>query len=320
VIKTLTLAASLGCGLASAAAAQPTVQAGSANSFSEMVAMATEFAGNDLSSLLIVMDDDDTLTQVPCSDASSPSTCQYLGGPAWYSWQQDLIGSGSPYQVADTSDELIAISSMLFGVMDMGFTDPEIPTSLASLTAGNTGAKMLVLTARGGSDVSPTQRQLNDLPSAMSDATFAEFIKDNALATNQSGKPSLASPVELNGPSTNCTSQRAITYTDGVMFVAGQNKGVMLHCLLSRTKSAEVQNIVFLDDTQQNVTDVYNAFVGEKAGPNVLALHYTRLEAHKAALTEGGSSDELQAVADERWNVLRDAILATMLSPLPDIE
>ncbi|MEM1302639.1 MAG: DUF2608 domain-containing protein [Pseudomonadota bacterium] len=318
MIKHLTLAALFGCGLATAAASQPSVVATSAGSFAEMAAMAVTMSGGDLASLLIVMDDDDTLTQVPCSDPSSAETCQYLGGPAWYSWQESLLGSGSEYQVAQTSDDLISISSMIFGMMDMAFTDPGIATELAGLADG--GAKMLVLTARGGSDVSPTQRQFADLPSTVSGQSFAAFIKSNGLTSPLSGLPSVASPVDMQGPEASCTSQRPVTYSDGVMYVAGQNKGTMLHCLLARTQSSGVQNIVFLDDTLANVTDVFTDFAGQTSGPNVLALHYTRLEAHKAALTVGDKADQLQATAAARWNTLDQALTSSLLSPIPALQ
>ena len=319
MIRSIVAAASIGCSLAVTATATQAAEVSAVNSFEEMADLAFAFSDGNLGSLLIVMDDDDTLTQVPCTDQSAPATCQYLGGPAWYSWQEGLIGAtpASPYQIADTEDDLIALSAMIFGLMDMGYTDPAIPTMLSDLSAGGDGAKMLVLTARGGSDVSPTQTQFADLNMGTGGQSFADFISANGLIAMTSGLPSLASPATLNGPSDACSSSRDMTYADGVMYVAGQNKGTMLHCLLERTDAANVDYIVFIDETLANVKDVAAAFPGGVDEPEVLALHYTRLEAHKAALTDGPDADRLQQIANERWEVIRAALLATLLSPIP---
>ena len=46
-------------------------------------------------------------------DDVDPGSCQYIGGPAWYDWQSDLVGSDSSYSVAETQDELLKISIII---------------------------------------------------------------------------------------------------------------------------------------------------------------------------------------------------------------
>ncbi|MEL7115061.1 MAG: DUF2608 domain-containing protein [Pseudomonadota bacterium] len=294
-------------------------QTTSVDYFAEMASAAVDFTEGDLDGLLVVMDDDDTLTQVPCTDASASATCQYLGGPAWYSWQQDLVNanSTSPYRIAETSDDLIALSAMLFGMMDMGYTDPAIPDVLGEMAA--LGAKMLVLTARGGADVSPTQTQFADQMSADGSTSFADFIAAHALHDPASKLPSLASPMVMNTPAS-CATKREVTYSDGVLYGAGQDKGLLLRCLLTRTESSDITHIVFIDDTLANVTAVANAFPPGSEGPAALPLYYTRLEAHKAALTTGPDAARLQDIAAARWAAIEAALLGALLSPIPALE
>lgn len=46
-------------------------------------------------STLLALDDDDTLTMMPCPNHNH---CQYIGGPAWFKWQSHLP-SNSPWQL-----------------------------------------------------------------------------------------------------------------------------------------------------------------------------------------------------------------------------
>src|SRR3569623_232893 len=57
----------------------------SANSFKEVQSLLQK--AKNPHHVLLALDDDDTLTMMPCP---SPSRCQYLGGPAWFNWQSSL--------------------------------------------------------------------------------------------------------------------------------------------------------------------------------------------------------------------------------------
>merc|ERR1711991_1270545 len=107
----------------------------------------------NLKQTLIVMDDDDTLTMMKCNKNKGFKNCQYLGGPAWYAWQDKILkdylnyGKDNVYRIASTEQELIDISTLLFNLNKMPYTEKSIPNVLSRLS--NKGVKLLVETARG---------------------------------------------------------------------------------------------------------------------------------------------------------------------------
>ncbi len=283
----------------------------SVSNFSEMQTKIGVWGDAAMPNTLIVMDDDDTLTMMDCPMQSDPEKCQYLGGPAWYAWQSDLLKvPDSPFRVARDETELLDISALLLAMNDMPYTDSDIPAVLKNLT--EKGARLLVLTARGNSNVSATETQFKKLQIA--NKTFLNFVQNNAMHGNQSGIASIAGPVIP----TNCAAKIPVSYQQGVMYASGQNKGVMLQCLMAVTNAGNIRNIAFIDDTAANVEDVYKAFKNN-SNFNVLAMHYTRLEAHKDALTQppGGSSqhNKYQKKAHARWVALKDAMHQELLRP-----
>jgi len=268
-------------------------------------------------STLVVMDDDDTLTMMRCSSESKPDSCQYLGGPAWYAWQSNLVGTASPYRVADTEGELLNISTLLFAMNKMDYTEEDLPSVLYDLTGK--GVRLLVETARGGSNLSATEMQMDNLKVNDSNhSSFLDTISKNSLRMgpmNISSLPSPFTPCNISGT-------REVVYQQGIMYVAGQNKGVMLNCLLkyyenhnSGNTAFPVKNIVFIDDTQKNVDDVYNAFK-DNTYYTVKALHYNALDNHKAALTaKGKQGDKLRNAAKERWEAIHSTLSQQLLFP-----
>ncbi|MBI9089182.1 MAG: DUF2608 domain-containing protein [Desulfobacterium sp.] len=272
---------------------------------------------NEPQATLVVMDDDDTLTMMRCLNDVEPSSCQYLGGPAWYEWQSGLLGSKSFYRVAKDQDELLKISALLFAMNKMDYTEDDIGSILNRLS--DSGVRLLVETARSGSNLSATEMQLDDLKvPGSSYGSFLDMIRSNSLFMRAMNSPSLPSPF------TPCDipGSREVSYQQGVMYVAGQNKGIMLICLLSYYEndnsgntSLPIKNIVFIDDTQKNVDDVYNAFKNSTRY-QVKALHYTALDSHKQALTKPGKEGEmLQNKAKERWDAIHSTLSKQLLSP-----
>jgi hypothetical protein len=284
----------------------------SANSFEELQKIFNGLDKKTLSKTLLVMDDDDTLTMMSCPNQDDAATCQYLGGPAWFSWQDDLINKNSPFKVTDNFPQLIKISALLFAMNDMALTDDAIPATLQKLV--DSEGKLLVLTARGKETISATESQLSHLSldkNNLNSPTILEFISKNALTGKKSKISSIASPIK----SDKCFGElkNPISYQQGVMYVAGQDKGKMLKCLLKLTKPRQVKNIYFIDDTMDNVIDVNNAFSDDRRY-NVTAIHYTALSAHKAALTKGKRASTYQSNAKQRW----EAIKATLNQELQD--
>ncbi len=265
---------------------------------------------------LVVMDDDATLTMMSCPDRKQPEFCQYLGGPAWFAWQQDQVEQMAQPRVADTFDELLTISGLLFATNDMPYTDKKIPQVLDDLVKD--GVRLMVETARGDANISATERQFSVLNTkSQYGNNLGTLISNNSLMFND--HPSLPSPYRAcQIPNKN--AKTPISYRNGVMYLSGQNKGVILKCMLERYNSQSnnpITKVVFLDDTKKNVKDVAKAFEGKDNGNNkynVHALYYTLLEAHKDALTKGEMARIYQDNAMERWQYMKEGMNRAQLN------
>ena len=292
------------------------------SSFSDLPTFVKKI-GNPAATL-IVMDDDDTLTKMKCDISKSIKSCQYLGGPAWYSWQSVLLQnhlkeiSHSPYRVADTQDQLINIASLLLAINNMDYAEKAIPTVLGKMT--DKGVRLMVETARGNNDVSATQSQFSKLK--VGSSLFSNFIESNALRFGQAQIPSLASPFPGCKGTNDAKFRDDITYQQGVVYVSGQNKGKLLKCILNEYNKdvansglgIPIKHIIFMDDTLANVVDVHKAFKNEEKY-HVYALHYTALREHKSALTQGKHKVKLQKNANARWVAIKSALETNLLEP-----
>jgi hypothetical protein len=287
-----------------------------AQSFRDIYGMITQ-DGTNLSGTLVVMDDDDTLTMMPCPDQGSPATCQYVGGPAWFSWQTDLISKSGgttllPGQVALTDDQLFPISDLLLSLTRMDFADPTIPTVLPKFVKD--GARIMSLTARDTDAVSTTEQQMQALAVSIgTEKTLLDGLSTHAPVWGTSAKSSMAGT-----ESDFCGAKIPVAYQNGVFYATGQNKGEMLGCFLPQVDGG-ITNIVFVDDTEQNVQDVFNYFMDNQTAYTVTAIHFTQLAQHKAAFLKipaSGGLNAYQTAADLRWQVLKSALDLTLLEPM----
>jgi len=258
---------------------------------------------------LLVSDNDDTLTAMPCPDLSSPKTCQYLGGAAWFSWQEELIGTNEKHKVADSFGELLEISALLFAMNKMNYTQKDVPNVLLGLQ--NMGVKTMVATARGNENISATEQQF----------TALNVQKGESLLENFAANAPQFLDEPLESPYMNCTNTRAISYRNGVLYLAGQNKGENLQCFIHRYNrdlphSQRITHMVFIDDTLKNVEAVSKAF--ESSSIEVASVHYTALHEHKDAFVKGKMAKRFQQKAAERWEQIRTVLNKQLLTPSVD--
>lgn len=252
--------------------------------------------------LLVVLDDDDTLTMIPCPNQKSVALCQYLGGPAWFAWQMTLSPS-NPQSVGNFS-QLLKINTLLLNMSKMPLDDPSIPSALAA--AHQVGAHILVATARGYSMLGSTETQFQQ-------DGILNTIEQNALKTpsDHITFPGYYFPK----PWGKHAQPRRIAYIDGVLYLSGQNKGVMLQQFLQKMhQTKNITQVIFVDDTFQNVKDVAAAYANI-SNVNVTSIHFTRLAAHKAALTQGKNAKLFQAAATKQWNQLKTSMKHNLLEP-----
>ncbi len=287
---------------------------GETKSFDTIIKQVNKWAVSD--STLVVMDNDDTLTMMSCPDSTNTQTCQYLGGAAWYAWQEDQITHHKKPRVTENSTDLINISGLLFSLSNMAYTRNNVAKTLNELT--NKGVRLLVETARGNGNVAATEAQFSQLNISKNNS-LKNLISTNSLNFNQGEIASKASPYI---PCEN-TSMRAITYQNGVMYLAGQDKGSNLKCMLDNYNAQQgiankITNVIFIDDTLTNVESVQQEFSHSKEY-TVLALHYTALAEHKLAFTQGNKAEEYQQVAMHRWYKIKAAMELSLLDPaLPE--
>lgn len=247
--------------------------------------------------VLLALDDDDTLTMMPCP---SQHHCQYLGGPAWFTWQSKLPTT-SRDRIYKSLSQLIDINKLIFTMSRMVIDDPAIPETLK--TADKLGMNMIVASARGYDMMGATEVQFSQ------DHIF-KLIEKNAIKTdgNHISYPGFYFPTAWNKKPT-----RPISYVHGTLYLAGQNKGIMLQQFLEKTNNAhKIRIIIFVDDTMQNVKDVANAYAKDPA-VHVISVHYTRLSAHKAAFLTGKNAKQLQAQANKQWYAIRDAMRKNLI-------
>lgn len=183
----------------------------------------------------------------------------------------------------------------------MPLTDSKIPATLE--TAQQHGIKTIVASARGYDMQNPTETQF------IQDGIF-DLIRNNAIKTpNQHTSFSgTYYPTAWNNKSV-----RAISYVHGILYLAGQNKGVMLQQFIAKTKNThKIRTIIFVDDTMQNVKDVAKAYAKDSA-THVISIHFTRLAAHKAAFLSGQRAKKLQAQANHQWVAIRNAMRKNLI-------
>lgn len=278
------------------------------NSFNDLIQLTKEI--DKPYNTLLVMDDDDTISMMDCPDSKQPETCQYLGGPAWFNWQQDQINKNQYPRVADKFEDLLVTATLLFNLNKMVYSQTEVPNVLKELT--QSGVRLLVETARGNTDISATEQQFTQLQIGKA-KTFATHLSQNSLLfDNKSSKASPYTPCDIS-------TMRTISYRNGALYLAGQDKGINLKCLLDEFNQQEsatkLTQIIFIDDTLANVISVHKAF---KDNPNyqVKALHFTALEQHKAALTHGKFANQHQQNAMDKWNIIKDVLSSELKKPI----
>jgi hypothetical protein len=281
---------------------------GEISSFKALVTLVKEI--DQAYNTLIVMDDDDTISMMECPDYTVPEQCQYLGGPAWFSWQSTQISKHLTPRVANTFDELLVTATLLFNLNSMVYSQPEVPAVLKELT--HTGVRLLVETARGNSDISATEQQFSRLPLDKT-SSFATHLSQNSLLFNHlSSKASPYTPCDIS-------TMKSISYRNGTLYLQGQDKGINLICLLDefnqQQSATKLTHIIFIDDTLKNVISVHNAF---KDSPHyqVNALHFNALDKHKTALTKGKYARQHQQNAMDKWEMIKSVLEVELNNPI----
>lgn len=170
--------------------------------------------------VLVIFDLDNTLLTMDSA----------LGSVAWYDWQAEMADKPG-CQPGELNDRFAA-QGLLYFLGSMRPVQPDTADIVAGLQRA--GHPVLVLTARGPDYYLETLRELtrNDL---IFTPLRASLRGQNALTY---------------------ALQRPVRYQQGVLMVAGQNKGEMLLDLYARLKLALPQAVVMADDSRDNLEDM----------------------------------------------------------------
>ncbi len=192
---------------------------------------------------LLVFDIDDTLV----------TTKSYLGGPAFWDWQVNLLKGKehSPYLLAHDIESLSDIEAFLLSKSEMIPTESTLKAFLD--LASHNQSDILLLTARTPDMLKLTLTHLHQKAFYLPDGHW--ILDENAVKLNDKYARS-----ELF-----CCPhfKYQALYKSGVLFVSGQDKGTALHCLLNRADKP-IENILYFDDSKENVINMQHAFEHNK--------------------------------------------------------
>ncbi|MCL6420684.1 DUF2608 domain-containing protein [Aestuariirhabdus haliotis] len=200
------------------------------------------------SNVLIVLDIDNTLL----------TSSVDLGGDIWYQWQRGKLDiKPEPAQkVACLFEDAIGL---LYELGPMNLTEENLPSVVSTWQmSGNT---VMALTSRSPRYRAATEREL-----------YRKGFNFEVTALSPRGeKP----PVyrEKRG--------RELSYMKGVMMTTGMNKGDMLEYLLDKT-SRRFDAIVFVDDSQKNIDNVYEKYK-PRSDIDTNIYHYVKVEQDRIA-------------------------------------
>jgi Protein of unknown function (DUF2608) len=220
------------------------------------------------SEVLFVFDIDNTLLTMP----------DPLGSHEWHEWKKGLPADNE-YKV----ECLLDVQGMFLQFAHLVPTEPVVPILIKQLQ--DLRYTVIALTARGWQYRYPTERELN--------LNGIDFSK--SALRNQEGKvgyPGKYMP-NMNGSD---KKPRPVSYQDGVLMVAGQDKGLSLLDLLERSgKVAQYKFIVFVDDSHRNVENML--WVLQATNKAFRIFEYK-------AIKDRYSRDELRKLAPELKKVL----------------
>jgi hypothetical protein len=187
---------------------------------------------------LLVLDIDDTLLTSPT----------FFGSDAWYEWQKTLSPQSPGYVPCK------------FDVIAMNFeAGTQVPTQADAVAAMNAiPLDKIMVTSR-----SPMYRG----------GTIRE-LKKAGYALPASLQPGLAGAIYEYQPDPNQPGV-TISYHQGVLMVAGQNKGLALIDLMQHMQIT-YDRVVLVDDGEKNIIDVRDAMAA--AGIEYRGVRYTRID------------------------------------------
>lgn len=247
--------------------------------------------------ILVVFDDDNTLLTTP-KQCPTPNalTCQYLGGAAWYQWQEQLLKTNpeSPDLVAKTLPGLDRVNALLFAMMPMEPTEPDVPELLAGLQRMH--VSVMIETARSPDMAVMTWSQLLRNHIALNEHPIVNRLAYYSLSAKRCGRAEWG--------------DQPVSVEEGVLYTSGRDKGRILRCLLAyKPKKSPYRAIVMVDDAANNLVNIHNALSQHY---ELALFRYAALDKKVHAFLHGTQSKAYQAEATARWRAIVQGIAHAM--------
>lgn len=239
--------------------------------------------------VLLVLDIDNTLLTAP----------QYLGSDNWFNQHAVRIREGKDPDFSSMS-ELITAQTIFFGMASLDATEPDIPGLLAD--ADRAGVDIFLLSARGPELYDATRRELdrNKLQFRAPYACAFFLCTDDGLYNDDEIRAGLAAIGEQSPVS----PYRNILIRNGMMLVAGQDKGVMLKLLIGAIGGQRYSRVIVADDGHENI----EALATSRNPVPLTLFHYGRVDRSVTEAEERQARSQLASLTAVVCSALRSAL------------
>lgn len=239
--------------------------------------------------VLLVLDIDNTLLTAP----------QYLGGDNWFNRHAVRIREQQDPDFSSMG-ELIAAQTIFFGMASLDATEPHIPEQLADTSRA--GVDIFLLSARGPELYDATRREL-DRNMLLFRAPYAcafFMCTEDGVYRNDEIRAGLAAVGER--PST--SPYRNILIRNGMMLVAGQDKGVMLKLLMGVIGGQHYTRVIIADDGRENI----EALATSRSPVPLTLFHYRRVATSVTEAEEQQARSQLAELTTVVCSALQSAL------------
>ena len=240
------------------------------NAFADVVSATSSLSqqyGAD--KVLVVMDIDNTIL----------TSTTDLGSDVWYQWQRGKL------EIKPTASQKVSCLfedsiGLLYELAPMKLTENNLSQTISNWQ--QSGHPVIALTSRAPIYRAATERELGRNKVDLVSSALAPVGQDSLLLRETKG--------------------REISYMQGVMMTSGLNKGDMLQYLLEKT-GREFAAIVFVDDSQKNIDDMYNTYQNVK-DVDMRIFHYTHIEEEREKQFGQVLTQEQADTMAEQWKQL----------------
>ena len=229
---------------------------------------------------------------------------QDLGSDQWFNWQDRLLQENPECAglVAKDFPGLLKVQGILFSLSRMHPPEPAIPEIINEIQ--NLGCSTIILTSRGPDFRNASERELS-----LAGYNFSK--REIKITESERGEflPYDKTKPDVHGFSAkelqDLPDPRGVSYSNGIMMVAGQHKGVMLKTLLARSPH-HFQTIIFVDDHAKHTDRVFNTY--KNSDTQIITFRYSREDGNVKRFNTFSKSHVIQ-----QWKKLNSTINTTLV-------